>query len=253
MGCYCSPVHGDVNCDEDIETMLYCAAACRCVERTNQTGPQDLGETKVKSSEAEKPATWEKMDGLYDALMRALAEDKAASSQNSDMDPKNCGSGDPNARSCPVQPPPSQPAAINFTEPQPPASPKNDASSQAEQQPPAAPAANDTQRCLGTCNSIATKCSHDATCMCGAYSTNVHLKTAIRYLGHCILRSARVRRRDIFGEDDGDGDHLYLDEGGLPLACPCNATYVSHACCNSMTGMLWEPAHRKLGELIIQS
>lgn len=31
--------------------------------------------------------------------------------------------------------------------------------------------------------------------------------------------------------------------------CPCNATYVSHACCGVESGMVWEDASLKLGEL----
>ena len=33
--------------------------------------------------------------------------------------------------------------------------------------------------------------------------------------------------------------------------CPCNATYVSHACCGSADGMVWEEERFKLGELLL--
>ncbi|KAI9726094.1 MAG: hypothetical protein M1828_002102 [Chrysothrix sp. TS-e1954] len=32
--------------------------------------------------------------------------------------------------------------------------------------------------------------------------------------------------------------------------CPCNETYVSHACCDARQGMVWEAPHLKLGELV---
>ena len=32
--------------------------------------------------------------------------------------------------------------------------------------------------------------------------------------------------------------------------CPCNSTYVSHTCCRSEDGLVWEPEEFKLGELL---
>ncbi|KAI9682253.1 MAG: hypothetical protein M1817_000307 [Caeruleum heppii] len=37
--------------------------------------------------------------------------------------------------------------------------------------------------------------------------------------------------------------------GNSPPACACNQTYVSHACCNSVDGMIWEAPGRRLGRL----
>ncbi|KAI9892201.1 MAG: hypothetical protein M1814_001660 [Vezdaea aestivalis] len=35
----------------------------------------------------------------------------------------------------------------------------------------------------------------------------------------------------------------------LDPVCPCNRTYVSHSCCESESGLVWEPPHYKMGQL----
>ena len=42
---------------------------------------------------------------------------------------------------------------------------------------------------------------------------------------------------------------VFEDAKGAPLACPCNSSYVSYACCNSTDGIVFEPASSKLGTL----
>lgn len=37
---------------------------------------------------------------------------------------------------------------------------------------------------------------------------------------------------------DGVGS-IYVDEGGVPYQCRCNATYTGHECCGSRDGMVW--------------
>ena len=44
--------------------------------------------------------------------------------------------------------------------------------------------------------------------------------------------------------------HLGKPTSGI-LACPCNRTYVSEACCANVEGLVWEPLSLKLGELRI--
>ena len=34
--------------------------------------------------------------------------------------------------------------------------------------------------------------------------------------------------------------------------CPCNATYVSHTCCDVEDGLVWEAGKFKLGELLVR-
>ncbi|KAI9679374.1 MAG: hypothetical protein M1817_005396 [Caeruleum heppii] len=38
------------------------------------------------------------------------------------------------------------------------------------------------------------------------------------------------------------------DEGQL-VACPCNGTYISEACCETPSGIVYEPPEKKLGEI----
>lgn len=44
--------------------------------------------------------------------------------------------------------------------------------------------------------------------------------------------------------------HSLLDKRGELAPCPCNSTYVSHACCDARDGMVWEDQRLKLGELV---
>ena len=37
------------------------------------------------------------------------------------------------------------------------------------------------------------------------------------------------------------------------MPCPCNASYVSHSCCGSESGLVWEAENFKLGELLRQA
>lgn len=37
-----------------------------------------------------------------------------------------------------------------------------------------------------------------------------------------------------------------------PAACPCNSTYVSEACCDAPSGVVYEDAKMKLGELQLE-
>ena len=38
-------------------------------------------------------------------------------------------------------------------------------------------------------------------------------------------------------------------EGAMDLACPCNCTYVSRACCNSLSGIVYEAPNLRLGSV----
>ena len=39
------------------------------------------------------------------------------------------------------------------------------------------------------------------------------------------------------------------EEGRIDLACPCNCTYVSKACCNSNSGLIYEAPELRLGSV----
>ena len=38
---------------------------------------------------------------------------------------------------------------------------------------------------------------------------------------------------------------------GLAIACPCNTTYVSHGCCSSKNGLVWESPDKLLGTVVL--
>lgn len=44
-------------------------------------------------------------------------------------------------------------------------------------------------------------------------------------------------------------NNTFTAEGSADTACPCNCTYVSKACCNSLSGMVYEAPGLRLGAL----
>lgn len=48
-------------------------------------------------------------------------------------------------------------------------------------------------------------------------------------------------------ESDAALNGTLTQEGGIDLACPCNCTYVSKACCNSISGVVYEAPELRLG------
>ncbi|KAI9681250.1 MAG: hypothetical protein M1817_002532 [Caeruleum heppii] len=50
---------------------------------------------------------------------------------------------------------------------------------------------------------------------------------------------------------DGQSSGLFNATTFEQVACPCNQTYVSYACCESDSGIIYEEPHKKLGELIL--
>ncbi|KAI9682041.1 MAG: hypothetical protein M1817_000095 [Caeruleum heppii] len=140
--------------------------------------------------------------------------------------------------------------------------------------------------CSG-CNSV-SECSWSefGACRCVARAIQKQGSGRDRFLGVCsqILSGplGKIRRRDADGErgsgnesrsdarnddeasgmiidgtsviqqaiGDADGTMAFLDsETEERLACPCNVSYVSFACCDSGDGVVFEPAALKLGSL----
>ncbi|KAI9725107.1 MAG: hypothetical protein M1828_003448 [Chrysothrix sp. TS-e1954] len=91
-------------------------------------------------------------------------------------------------------------------------------------------------RCNATCN-VNSDCKPEYAsrltsedCRCKVLSETVVPAThAVQYSAACQLSFANKR--------------------GEPVPCPCNTTYVSHACCESFEGRVWETPELKLGEL----
>ena len=50
-------------------------------------------------------------------------------------------------------------------------------------------------------------------------------------------------------ESDPTLNSTLTQDGGMDLACPCNCTYVSKACCNSLSGMVYEAPELRLGSV----
>lgn len=50
-------------------------------------------------------------------------------------------------------------------------------------------------------------------------------------------------------ESDPALNSTITDEGRIDLACPCNCTYVSKACCNSISGIVYEAPDLRLGSV----
>ena len=48
-------------------------------------------------------------------------------------------------------------------------------------------------------------------------------------------------------ESDPAWNSTLTEDGRFDLACPCNCTYVSKACCNSMSGIIYEAPDLRLG------
>ena len=71
------------------------------------------------------------------------------------------------------------------------------------------------------------------SCTCSTQSEQYQPGTAtVAFLAACVISLSGKR-----------------DEG---RPCPCNATYVSHACCGTEDGLVWEAAGFKLGEILMQ-
>ena len=50
-------------------------------------------------------------------------------------------------------------------------------------------------------------------------------------------------------ESDPASNSTLSDEGRIDMACPCNCTYVSKACCNSISGIVYEAPELRLGSV----
>ena len=92
--------------------------------------------------------------------------------------------------------------------------------------------------CNGTCT-IGEQCGDESgateDCGCKVVSSTYNYRLATEfYTATCMSLSLLTKR----GLDDA-----------LDAACPCNTSYVSHACCEARDGRVWEDASLKLGEL----
>ncbi|KAI9669000.1 MAG: hypothetical protein M1817_005157 [Caeruleum heppii] len=118
--------------------------------------------------------------------------------------------------------------------------------------------------CQGRCTSVKTGCSRvfPGGCKCTARPDQVRKG---RFVGQCGIiisgswglpksrrddngtaRAGSVKPNFVLHNTQG----LYNITTGTPVACPCNATYVSYGCCESSDGLIWENPAKRLGELV---
>lgn len=103
----------------------------------------------------------------------------------------------------------------------------------------------------GPCSSASESCG-SSSCRCIALQKSVIPSATTAFVALCLdalshRRRPGGRKRAVGGASD---DGFISDEGVVDHPCPCNSTYVSHSCCDSKTGLVWEEPHQRLGELV---
>ena len=104
-----------------------------------------------------------------------------------------------------------------------------------------------TQHCSGS-----RDCRREFGCVCIAEKWHGEF-----YTGTCRLPFSGNRNgRGLLGTDLANAtessfsmNSTLTGEGTMDLACPCNCTYVSRACCNSLTGIVYEAPNLRLGSV----
>ena len=66
----------------------------------------------------------------------------------------------------------------------------------------------------------------------------------------CVLTGARYEPGAGEVEYFASCSNSLLGKRGEPMPCPCNSTYVSHACCSHTNGLVWEGPEKKLGRVV---
>lgn len=91
-------------------------------------------------------------------------------------------------------------------------------------------------QCGGRCSQHADCHGQDRGCMCSTQSEQfLPAQAGIKYVAACISAVASNPKRN----------------SNWP--CPCNTTYVSHACCEALDGVVHEREFYKLGELLTKN
>ena len=214
-GCQC--IDHEVVCDYIYPSLTaYCSSRCRCLDH-------DVQETEQRPTAlaaAALPATSATPGLGYYLDDSALGDPQSDHSDHGGTVhnglSRNCSANaEPGQGTCSVSDTPSEPASSGVSTP---------------------------SRCLGTCNTVAVGCH--ANCKCTAFRSS---RPTPRLLGRCGRRPGDKRRRALRREnntDDADDENYEI-----PYGCPCNTTYVSNACCDSVDGIIYEPTSMKLGEL----
>ena len=91
--------------------------------------------------------------------------------------------------------------------------------------------------CGGECSNP-RKCPFQCLCKAQHVGNLILGVTNVFFGASCVSRS---RSSSLMGKRSAQDMEI--------MACPCNATYVSIACCGSRDGLIWEDLSAKLGEL----
>ena len=90
-------------------------------------------------------------------------------------------------------------------------------------------------QCGGKCSTNADCGGQDSGCMCSTQSEQyLPGQGVVKFVAACIIAMASNPKR---GQDG---------------PCPCNTTYVSHACCSAVNGDVQESELYKLGEILTE-
>ncbi|KAI9682240.1 MAG: hypothetical protein M1817_000294 [Caeruleum heppii] len=132
--------------------------------------------------------------------------------------------------------------------------------------------------CSGSCSAVSQGCAWHHLGLCKCTARPFWQGNSFSFLGHCAAvvsgaghHGGKVRRdSEGMGSNGGSGtrpdgnNHTVLNVtvpgGGMGLldavtlqrlACPCNGSYVSYACCDSVDGIVHEPREKHLGSLML--
>ncbi|KAI9682064.1 MAG: hypothetical protein M1817_000118 [Caeruleum heppii] len=110
--------------------------------------------------------------------------------------------------------------------------------------------------CRDRCTAVTQQCSTSSQCRCTAKPLGGPHGNIFQFFGSCAsVQVTSLHGRDTLGHNrtgiwvDPNHGGLFEAETMTPVACPCNATYVSYKCCASEDGVVQEPPEHKLGEI----
>ncbi|KAI9894284.1 MAG: hypothetical protein M1814_004138 [Vezdaea aestivalis] len=100
-----------------------------------------------------------------------------------------------------------------------------------------------------TCKNFRCDGTDEPGCKCFAKKFN-NDTAQFEVVGCGLTSAAEHEKLPVPYEDDTIGRRRTTEEsGGFKPPCPCNGTYVSHLCCDSISKIVWESPRMKLGEL----
>lgn len=111
--------------------------------------------------------------------------------------------------------------------------------------------AGTTADTMGTCGGNCTTqadCSAEGVAGCGCLATSETVGSSLSD----VVYTAACQVSSNVGVDTIGGAGGRIKRQREHIACPCNVTYVSQACCDAADGRVWESPEAKLGVLMPQ-